>query len=123
MFLQINSRNYGDVTILDAQGEFNCGGSQDVQTVIRELIAAGRRQLVLNLKDVVYFSSSAVEPLVAVAREVAGSGGEIKLAGIRLHSDDVLTIARLYAVFDVVEDDATAVCNFLMPSGSQPLLA
>jgi anti-anti-sigma factor len=84
--------------------------------MIRELAAAGSRQLVLNLKDVAYFSSSAVEPLVAAAREVARLGGEIKIAGIHLSSDDVLTIARLYAVFDIVEDDATAVCNFALPS-------
>ena len=119
MFLKIINRSFGDVTILDASGDLTRGSSEDLQAMIRGLAAAGHRQLVLNLKEVAYFSSSAVEPLVAAAREVARIGGEIKLAGIRLNSDDVLTIARLYAIFDIVEDDATAVCNFAMPSGAR----
>ena len=122
MFLQIHSRNYGDVTILDARGELSRGSSDDLLGMIRNLTAAGSRQIVLNLRDVAYFSNAAVEPLVAAAREVARLGGEIKLAGIRLSSDDVLTIARLYAVFDIADDDATAVCNFAMPSSAQTAL-
>ncbi len=122
MFLQIHTRHYGDVTILDARGELSRGSSDDLLAIIRKLTAAGSRQIVLNLQDIAYFSNAAVEPLVAAAREVARLGGEIKLAGFRLSPDDVLTIARLYAVFDIADDDATAVCNFAMPSSGQTAL-
>ena len=66
-----------------------------------------------NLADVNYIDSSGIGELVHAYTSVKTSGGELKLLHLTKKVRDLLQITKLYTVFDVHSDEASAVRSFL----------
>ncbi len=113
MFLQITSHNDGNVTIIDTNGDLALGcGIEALQEVIHDLHTSGRALLVLNLSGVTSLGASSVDPLISARQRLASGGGDMKIAGIRLSANNILAVARLYSVFEIFENEASAVRSF-----------
>ena len=70
--MQITERTVGEVTVLDAQGRMALNdGHGAVKQHVAELLAAGRRQLVLDLGEVPYMDSTCVGELVSLRRALS----------------------------------------------------
>jgi len=103
----------GDVAVIDVSGRITLGeGSSNLRDGIRELLAKGQRKILLNLGDVSYIDSSGIGELVSGYTSVANQGGQLKLLNLTKRVRDLLQITKLYTVFDVYEDEATAVRSF-----------
>jgi anti-sigma B factor antagonist len=79
---------------------------------MRKLIRAGFRRILLDTADVTYIDSSGLGELVAAYTNVTNAGGEMKLLNLCKRTDDLLTITKLYTVFDTFEDEAWALRSF-----------
>ena len=113
MVLQSTRREIGDISVLDISGKITLGeGSATIRRVIRELIDSGQRKIVLNLEDVDYIDSSGIGELVAAHSLVETAQGELKLLNLTRRVRDILQITRLFTIFDVETDEATALRNF-----------
>ena len=113
MALQGTCREVGDVAIVDFSGKITLGeGSAMLRQMVRELIAAGRRKILLNLADVDYIDSSGIGELVGAYTSVRGASGELKLVYLTKRVHDLIQITRLFTVFDVQADEAAAVRSF-----------
>src|SRR6185295_10922363 len=111
--LNIQERNIGDVTVLDMDGNVRIGGSNiALEKAIKELIAAGRYQVVLNLARVAYIDSSGLGELVSAHVALGKKEGQIKLLNLTKRLHELLTITKLDTVFDVYEDETAAVDSF-----------
>ena len=66
----------------------------------------------LNLGDVNYIDSSGIGELVSAFTTVRNQGGELKLLNLTKKVHDLLQITKLYTVFDVKDDETTAVKSF-----------
>jgi anti-sigma B factor antagonist len=87
-----------------------------LRRTIRELIDGGKIKIVLNLEDVDYIDSSGIGELVAAHSVVETAHGELKLLNLTRRVRDILQITRLFTIFDVQNDEATALRNFRAPS-------
>ena len=113
MSAKLNTREVGDVTVVDVSGRITLGeGSSAMRDTLRELVAAGKKKLLLNLSDVTYIDSSGIGELVSGFTTVANAGGTLKLLGLTKRVKDLLQITKLYTVFDVHEEEAHAVRSF-----------
>lgn len=113
MTMKSNSRRTDGVTILDLSGRITLGeGSVILRDTIRDLIAKGQKQILLNLGDVTYIDSSGIGELVSAFTTVRNQGGELKLLNLTKKVHDLLQITKLYTVFDVKDDEAAAVRSF-----------
>jgi anti-sigma B factor antagonist len=111
--MKINSRTVDGVTILDLEGRIAVGDDiADLKRSIGELIADGRRSVLLNLQDVPYIDSSGIGELVAAFTKIRNSGGNLKLLNLTKKVRTLLEITRLHSVFDVKDDEAAAVHSF-----------
>lgn len=79
---------------------------------VRNLIADGKKKIILNLADVDYIDSSGVGELVGAFTTVRNAGGELKLMNLTQKVHDVLHVTKLYTVFDIRDDEFTAVKSF-----------
>ncbi len=79
---------------------------------VRNLIAEGKKKIILNLADVDYIDSSGVGELVGAFTTVRNAGGELKLLNLTQKVHDVLHVTKLYTVFDIRDDEFTAVKSF-----------
>ena len=113
MSMKIKTRQVDGITIMDCSGRITLGeGSVQLRDAVRDLLAKGSKQILLNLGDVTYIDSSGIGELVSAFTTVKNSGGELKLLNLTKKVHDLLQITKLYTVFDVKDDEATAISSF-----------
>jgi len=79
---------------------------------VKDLSTKGDRKILLNLGDVTYIDSSGIGELVSAYTSVRNAGGELKLLNLTKKVHDLLQITKLYTVFDISDDEASAIASF-----------
>lgn len=111
--LFLTLREVGPITIVDLSGRISLGeGSALLRTTIRDLLETGQLKILLNLGDVNYIDSSGIGELVSAFTAVRNRSGELKLLNLTKKVHDLLQITKLFTVFDVYNDEATAVHSY-----------
>jgi len=111
--VKLSTRQVGDVTVIDATGRITLGeGASTFRDTVRDLAAKGDKKILLNLSDVTYIDSSGIGELVSGFTTVTNHGGVLKLLGLSKRVKDLLQITKLYTVFEVFDDESTAVRSF-----------
>ena len=113
MSIKLNTRQVGDVTVVDVVGRVTLGeGSSALRDTLRDLVSKGARKILLNLGDVSYMDDTGIGELVAGFTMVTNLGGALKLLNLTNRLKDLLQITKLCTVFDVREDEADAIRSF-----------
>ena len=113
MSVKLNTRQVGDVSVVDVAGRITLGeGSSAMRDTMRELVSKNQKKILLNLGEVSYIDSSGIGELVSGFTTVTNHGGVLKLLGLSKRVKDLLQITKLYTVFEVFDDEATAVRSF-----------
>jgi anti-sigma B factor antagonist len=111
--MKVSSRQVDGVTIIDCSGRITLGeGSVVLRDTVRDALAKGSKKIVLNLQNVNYIDSSGIGELVSAFTTTKNQGGELKLLNLTKKVNDLLQITKLYTVFDVEDDEATAIASF-----------
>jgi anti-sigma B factor antagonist len=109
--MKVSTRQVDGVTIVDCSGRITLG-SVILRDTVRDLLSKGNKKIVLNLNDVNYIDSSGIGELVSAFTTTKNQGGELKLLNLTKKVNDLLQITKLYTVFDVKDDEASAVKSF-----------
>lgn len=111
--LNIAQRESGSVVIVDLAGKIALGESnRALHEAIRGLTADGHKNILLNLANVTLIDSSGLGELVASYASVERNGGALKLANLSDRFIELITITKLYTVFDVFDSEADALESF-----------
>ncbi len=113
MALTIHSREVDGVTVLDLSGRITLGeGSVQLREAVRDLISKGSKNILLNMGDVNYIDSSGLGELVSAFTTAKNQGAAVKLLSLTKKVKDVLQLTKLYTVFDIYDDEASAISSF-----------
>jgi anti-sigma B factor antagonist len=113
MSMKVSTRQVDGVTILDLSGRITLGeGSVVLRDAVHDALAKGSKKILLNLGDISYIDSSGIGELVSAFTSVKNQGGELKLLNLTRKVHDLLQITKLYTVFDVKDDEASAISSF-----------
>jgi anti-sigma B factor antagonist len=111
--LKITNREVGGITVVNLSGRLTLGdASAQLRQSLKDLIDGGKKKIVLNLGEVGYIDSSGLGELVSSFTTVRNSGGELKLANLTQKVNDLLTVTKLYTVFEVHNDEQAAISSF-----------
>ena len=111
--LTINQRQAGDVTILDLSGKITIGEcSVQLREAVKDLLANGKKKILLNLGDVSYVDSSGIGELVSSYTTTSNQGGQLKLLSLGKKIKDLLMITKLLTVFQTYDDEQEAIASF-----------
>jgi anti-sigma B factor antagonist len=111
--MKATNRQVDGVAVVDMSGRITLGeGSVVLRDTIRDLVGKGQKKILLNLGDVTYIDSSGIGELVSAFTAVRREGGELKLLNLTKKVHDLLQITKLYTVFDIKDDEATAIKAF-----------
>jgi len=111
--MKASTRQIDGVTVVDLSGRITLGeGSVILRDTVKDLLGKGQKKILLNLGDVSYIDSSGIGELVSAFTSVRNQGGELKLLHLTKKVHDLLQITKLYTVFDVKDDEATAIAAF-----------
>ena len=113
MSMKLTTRDVSGVSIVDLSGKITLGeGGVALREEVRKLLAEDKKKIVLNLAEVNYIDSSRLGELVSAYTAVKNAGGELKLLNLTSKVRDLLVITKLVTVFDVKDDEASAVSSF-----------
>jgi anti-sigma B factor antagonist len=87
-------------------------GSVQVRDAVRGLISKGRKNILLNMGDVNYVDSSGLGELVSAFTSAKNQQAEVKLLSLTKKVHDLLQLTKLYTVFDIYDDEASAITSF-----------
>jgi len=111
--LKTSNRQVDGVTIVDLSGRIVLGeGSEILRESLRDLVSRGQKKLLLNLGDVNYIHSSGLGALVSGYTSLTGQQGQLKLLNLTSKVHDLLQITKLLTVFEVFDDETSALKSF-----------
>jgi anti-anti-sigma factor len=84
----------------------------DFSSVIGGLIAAGRREILIDLAPVTYVDSATIGCLMDLYRQISLAGGHLKLTGVQKRVETVLTMTGAQNFIEIHTDEPTAVRSF-----------
>ncbi|MGE5327281.1 MAG: STAS domain-containing protein [Deltaproteobacteria bacterium] len=105
-------RKVEEVTILDLGGSLTQDRSAErFKTRISELLAAGAKQLAINLSRVSYIDSTGVGALLVAHNTIYHAGGSCTFFGVDEHTRQLLHRVHLDVVFRIFDNEAAAVSS------------
>lgn len=122
--LKVDESRHGAWTVLHVRGELDLVSSPVVRQHVHDAVAAARRDVVLDLSDVLFCDSSGVGVLIAARRLLRSCQGRLRLilpargAEDGSHVNRVLAALGVRRLFDVYADTGSAT-----DEGAQPLSA
>ena len=111
--MRVIERRIGDVTILQLIGRLELEtGDLILRDTINRLVDDGQVKVVLDMKEVTRLDSAGIGMLVSKYLTVRRAGGTIKLLHPTERTDHLMDITKLTTVFQVFDDEASAVKSF-----------
>jgi anti-sigma B factor antagonist len=111
--INTSTRLIGNVVIVDTIGELRLGeGTHVLREVVMGLVEQDYRNILLNLRDVRHIDSAGVSELMSCYTSVRNRGGQLKLMNLSKNVHSLLQITKLYTIFEVEDDESTAVASF-----------
>jgi anti-sigma B factor antagonist len=113
MGVEFHLREKEGIVILDLHGRLMVGDSAtQLRDQIRSLIAAGKKELVLNLEGVDYIDSTGLGTLVICFTGMQRAGGQLKLLNLNRRNIELLVLTKLTTVFELFNDEQDAVNSY-----------
>jgi anti-sigma B factor antagonist len=115
--MKLEERIRGDVIVLEPAERLTVETEADFTEVVRRLLQAGWKYLVLNLAGVPYIDSAGLGAMAYAYTSAWRRGGGLKLASLTKQHRHLLAITKLLTVFEVYESEDTAVRSFGSDAG------
>jgi anti-sigma B factor antagonist len=110
MALKITNHEVDGVAVLALEGRIVLGEETiALRERVKGQLAAGKKQLVLDLKNVTYIDSSGLDALIVAHSRAKSCGASLRLCNLGLRFNELLQITKLYTVFEVSSTEADAV--------------
>lgn len=109
MGLEITQETEGDLRILALRGRLDTDTAADLELIAQDLTAAGARDFLIDLTEVGYVSSAGLRVLLALAKQLEGNKGRLRLCGLNPAVSQVFEVAGFTRLFAISKDRATAL--------------
>lgn len=84
----------------------------DFSTAVQELVAAGKRQILIDMTPVTYVDSATIGCLMDLYRQIHAAGGRLKLSGVQKRVETMLTLTGAQTFIEIHADEPGAVKSF-----------
>jgi anti-anti-sigma factor len=84
----------------------------DFASAVGELIAAGNREILIDLSPVTYVDSATIGCLMDLYRQVRTAGGHLKLSGVQKRVETMLSMTGAQNFIEIHADEPSAVKSF-----------
>ncbi len=113
MALRMTDRQVGGVDVLDIEGRIVLGEESNAfREKVKGLLAAGKKNIILNLAQVGYIDSAGLGTLVSTFHSARSQGATLKLVALGSKFKEVLQVTKLMTVFDTYDTEAAAIASF-----------
>jgi anti-sigma B factor antagonist len=116
--LSISERQVRGVAVVDLAGKITIGETnRQLHQAIGRLISEGKENIILNLAKVTFIDSSGLGEIVAGFSSAKRAGGSLKLINMPTRVTDLMTITKLYTIFDILDTEEEGLAAFETDQG------
>jgi len=108
----VTTRHSGGISLVDVSGRLTSFEVGALRDCISRLLRQGRKELVLNLRQLLYLDSSGIGELARMYVSVVKAGGQMKVVGLSPKVEEILKITQLYQVFPEFPSEEEALKSF-----------
>ena len=108
----VKIRHQDQVAVIDVSGHLTSFEVGALRDSIQSLLKAQRKNIVLNLTELMYLDSSGIGELARIYVTVVKQGGAMKVIGLTAKVEQVLKITHLSQVFQEFPDEQSALQSF-----------
>lgn len=120
MGLQISTRQFNDVTILDLQGTLLGAEGERLRVLSKSFVEIYPGKLLFNLAHLRQIDSSGICVVVQAHLSLKKRGGNLKLVTPQGQARDTLMALHLLEIIPTFENEAQALASFKQSSGANP---
>ncbi|MCJ7513544.1 MAG: STAS domain-containing protein [Anaerolineales bacterium] len=110
--MEIQSQEYKRVAVVTISGRIDSATSAEFEAALQDAIAKGKRNLILDMSQVEFLSSSGLRVLVTTLKTLRKTGGDICIAQPSQRARDAIDIAGLDVLFKSFDDREAAIASF-----------
>ena len=119
MALKLTNSEIDGITVLALDGRIVLGEETGkLRESVKNLVADGKKKLVLDMKSVTMIDSSGLGALVAAYSSAKSEGASLRLCNLGAHFDQLLQITKLLTVFEVSKTQEDAIRSFSKSQGT-----
>lgn len=101
-----------DVLIVDVTGDLDARSAGDLKLTLNEKIEGGKVWILVNLSEVPYMDSAGLGVLVSGLKNTNRQNGDLRICGLQPDVRNIFELTRLNKVFQIFEDEASAIASF-----------
>lgn len=114
--MNISTRQSGNATILDINGDVTLYNSPEIRKVLMDsLNKKGTQRVIVNMSGVNYIDSAGVASLVEGLKLARTLTNTFALYGLNKHPREVLELTRLIKVFEIYDTESEAMNGVAAP--------
>lgn len=105
--MEFKESRSGDIVVLSLKGKLDLSTSESFEEKMSALIKGNGKNIILELSELAYISSSGFKTLLTSARELIGSGGNLILCSLSSHVKQLFEVTGFSTIFvmcDSVEE-------------------
>ncbi|MEA2012946.1 MAG: STAS domain-containing protein [Verrucomicrobiota bacterium] len=109
--MELDIQTKKGITIIKVDGKLDASSSSDLKIRFADLLKEKINYLI-NMQEVPFIDSTGLGSLVSCLKNAAGKDGDVKLCNLQKKPRMVFEITRAYRIFDIFDDEDTAVDSF-----------
>lgn len=111
--LRITSGEVDGLTVMWLDGRIVLGEETGaLRDKVKDLMAQGKKKLILNMNNVTLIDSAGLGALVAAYSSTKSGGASLRLCHLGTKFNELLQITKLITLFDVYNTQADAISSF-----------
>jgi anti-sigma B factor antagonist len=110
--MKMEVRDSNDVKILEFEGNLDTNTSPDAEATINELIESGSIMLLANFEKLNFISSAGLRVLLATAKRLRGTGGDLRICALNPTVQEVFDISGFGSILSVYHSESEALSSF-----------
>jgi anti-anti-sigma factor len=110
--MEITVKTTNGVKVLAFEGRLDTQTSTDAQMQLTQLIEGGETKILLNLEKLDYISSAGLRVLLAAAKQLKTTNGELRLCNLNEVILEVFAISGFDMILPISESESEALEGF-----------
>ena len=109
--MEIDIRESGNARIVMLNGKLDTNTTPQAEEKINTLLSDGVTTLLVNFENISYISSSGLRLLLATAKRLKSTGGELKVCALNEMATEVFEISGFSSILNVYKTEQEALGN------------
>lgn len=110
--MQIDVSEDQGVHVVTLNGKLDTATSPETESRLRDVVGGGASKIVIDFQNVDFVSSAGLRVLLATAKMLRGSGGEMRVCGLNEVVQEVFDISGFSSLLSVQTDRRAALASF-----------